>query len=53
MSRMRVPGGHRRTVKASKGDPGRVRRLKERKAREADGCRWPAPCDCLACEPEQ
>jgi hypothetical protein len=53
MTRWRSPGGHRRTVKASKGDPGKVREMRARRAAEKDSCRFPDPrCGCVSCDPE-
>lgn len=53
MTRWRSPGGHRRTVKKSEGDPRRVRQTKQRAALAAEACTWPR-CSpgCPECDPD-
>lgn len=54
MTRWRSPGGHRRTKKASEGDPRKVREMRARRTSGKDACRFPDPrCGCLACDPEE
>lgn len=52
MTSWKAARGHRRTKRASEGDPSRVRKHKLRTARAVDACRFPAPCGCVACRPD-
>ena len=52
MTSWKAARGHRRTKRASEGDPRKVRQMRARRTETRDACRFPAECGCVACRPD-